>query len=413
MIMGVARSGYRVNNQNEIMNSQNGLLNHDTVLVINFPDSKVLRVMSRSVFLALVLLSLPCIRSIVRGSSASFLNIDVDDYDSGFTNVEFLNLLFQDLGNEGLIKKGDKALLVGSGSIRPVIASLQFSTDNEIHLVVESDLERLGSIKDERFDFAFVSSSRVTKFVDHVVKVGGIVVMQLTGDISDTYEKPSNYKIQYLRRYNSTILAMRKTALANELIDSSAKRRLCQWTLEAKKAALKDLEDALLEPPRNALAKSNKFLKRIKFLPELLGISVGSYSRMVFVDVSLVKEKGGIKDWFHHNYPFSQDFEMYSLELVTEEDTGKNASSVDVLDWLKKNVKEEEYVVMKVESEVAEEMIEKQAICLVDEMFLECKNQRQDKGKKKNDKSQRSYWECMTLYGRLRDEGVAVHQWWG
>lgn len=246
MIMGVVRSGYRVNSQYEIMNSQNGLLlNHDTVLVFNFPDSKALRVMLRSVFLAIVLLSLACIRSIVRGSSASFLNIDIDDYDLGSKNFEFLNLLFQDLGNEGLIKKGDKALLVGSGNIGPVIASSKFFNDNEIHLVFKSDLGQLGSIADERFDFSFVSSSLDTKFVDHVVKVGGIVVIQLIGDISDTYEKPSNYKLEYLRRYNSTILAMRKTALAIELIDSSAKRQLCQWTLEAKKAALKDLEDGI------------------------------------------------------------------------------------------------------------------------------------------------------------------------
>lgn len=77
---------------------------------------------------------------------------------------------------------------------------------------------------------------------------------------------------------------------------------------------------------------------------------------------------------------------------------------------MKKNVKKE-YVVKKVESEVAEEMIEKKAVCLVDEMFLECNNQWQDEGKKKNDKSQRAYLECMTLYERLGDEGVPVHQW--
>ncbi|KAK9174767.1 hypothetical protein WN944_026771 [Citrus x changshan-huyou] len=110
---------------------------------------------------------------------------------------------------------------------------------------------------------------------------------------------------------------------------------------------------------------------------------------MLFVDVSLAEEKGGIMDWFHHSYLLDQDFEMYSLEL---------------------NVKKE-YVVKKVESEVAEEMIEKKAVCLVDEMFLECNNQWQDEGKKKNDKSQRAYLECMTLYKRLRDEGVPVHQW--
>lgn len=42
---------------------------------------------------------------------------------------------------------------------------------------------------------------------------------------------------------------------------------------------------------------------------------------MLFVDVSLAEEKGGIMDWFHHSYPLDQDFEMYSLEFVTEGDT--------------------------------------------------------------------------------------------
>lgn len=43
--------------------------------------------------------------------------------------------------------------------------------------------------------------------------------------------------------------------------------------------------------------------------------------------------------------------------------------------------------------------------------FLECKHQGVKKGDKK--KSRRAYWECLSLYGMLRDEGVAVHQWWG
>ncbi|KAK9266170.1 hypothetical protein L1049_000017 [Liquidambar formosana] len=88
------------------------------------------------------------------------------------------------------------------------------------------------------------------------------------------------------------------------------------------------------------------------------------------------------------------------------------APQIGISDWLKKNVREDEYVVMKAEAELVEDMIKAKAICLVDELFLDCKNQWQD-GKKKNKKSRRAYWECLALYGRLRDEGVAVHQWWG
>ena len=66
-------------------------------------------------------------------------------------------------------------------------------------------------------------------------------------------------------------------------------------------------------------------------------------------------------------------------------------------------------MVMKSEAEVVEEMMRSKAIMLVDELFLECKPQ-QGNVKKKN---RRAYWECLALYGKLRDEGVAVHQWWG
>lgn len=78
-------------------------------------------------------------------------------------------------------------------------------------------------------------------------------------------------------------------------------------------------------------------------------------------------------------------------------------------EWLRKNVREEEYVVMKAEAEVVEEMLSSKAIGLVDELFLECGI----KGKQQGRKSRRAYWECLALYGMLRDEGVAVHQWWG
>ncbi|WCJ18828.1 hypothetical protein M5689_001151 [Euphorbia peplus] len=83
------------------------------------------------------------------------------------------------------------------------------------------------------------------------------------------------------------------------------------------------------------------------------------------------------------------------------------ATSLDVSNWLMKNVKEDEFVVMKAEAEVVEEMLRRRSISLVDELFLECENQEGRKMKK------RAYWECLSLYGKLRDNGVAVHQWWG
>lgn len=405
--MELAR-GYRPKSNTKTRSMQNDL-NHDTVLVIKLPDSKVMRIMSRSVFLAMVILSLPYIGSIFKGS---FLNAVVNDVsDFGLMHSDSFDLLFQDLSREGLVKAGDIALVVGSQDLEPVIANSRFLNDNGIGLVLEPELGRLGSIADGTFDFALVSSSFDLKSIDQILKVGGILAVQLKDENSYGLKKLSNYKIGYLRRYNSTIVAMMKTGLAEKLVVPSTKRRLLQLSLEAKKAALNELEDVLLEPPRKALAKHNKLSRKIKFLSDLLGgDSIGSYPRRVFINVGLANEKGNMMEWFYRNYPTgNQEFEMYNLESVPK----SSLAHVDVSDWLDKNVKEEEYVVMKVEAEMAEEMIERRTISLVDEMFLECKNEWQDYGKTKKNMSKRAYWECLALYGRLRDEGVAVHQWWG
>ncbi|QCE00710.1 uncharacterized protein LOC114194233 [Vigna unguiculata] len=181
-------------------------------------------------------------------------------------------------------------------------------------------------------------------------------------------------------------------------------RKLLGYVPEAKKAALQNLEDVLLEPPRAASGKSRVYLKRTKYLPDLMGDSLEGYPRRVFIDVGQKDAESG-SDWFRKKYPTrNKNFEMYKIEAVAE-----GGPQIEMSEWLRKNVKEEEYVVMKAEAEVVEEMMWSKAIRLVDELFLECKPQ-QGSAKRKN---RRAYWECLALYGKLRDEGVAVHQWWG
>ncbi|KAB1203901.1 hypothetical protein CJ030_MR8G020758 [Morella rubra] len=162
----------------------------------------------------------------------------------------------------------------------------------------------------------------------------------------------------------------------------ATQRRLCNYA-SAKKAALKNLEDVLLEPPRAALGKSSRYLKRTRYLPDLMGDSLENYPRRVFIDVgSVEKEGGGGTSWFERHYPMrNKDFEMYKIESVTDqESTGKEVPQIGMSDWLRKNVRDEEYVVMKAEAEVVEEMVKKKAIRLVDELFLECKPQPQGQG---------------------------------
>ncbi|RDX67761.1 hypothetical protein CR513_53318, partial [Mucuna pruriens] len=180
-------------------------------------------------------------------------------------------------------------------------------------------------------------------------------------------------------------------------------RKFLVHVQEAKKAALQNLEDVLLEPPHEG--KSRVHSKRTRYLPDLMGDSLEGYPRRVFIDVGLPEKDGGSgTDWFGKTYPTrNKNFEMYKIETVAE-----GGPQIEMSDWLRKSVREEEYVVMKAEAEVVEEMVRSKALMLVDELFLECKP-RQGNRKRNN---RRAYWECLALYGKLRDEEIddRLHQ---
>lgn len=378
-------------------------LNSQTLLVIKLPDVRLLCVMSRSVLLALVLLAMPFALSILKES----MEYSVPNAESNTFNFEQLDLLLHDLADEGVLRKVDKALIV-CPRMMGVIPRLIGFDDYEIDMVMDSDLERQSSFVEDSFDFVFTSNLLDVKFVDRIVKMGGIVAVSPSNDLSNAFIEKGNFKFLFVRQSTSTsIMAMRKTGESS----SKNRRRLCQYSREVKKAALKGLEDVLLEPPRQALRNSRYYSRKIKFLPHLLGASLEAFRRRVFVNSGLPEQKKVVTDWFHKNYPkMKQEFEVYNLDEAPEEATGMVAKfQNDISDWLLKNVEENDYVVMKAEADLVEEMIEKRTIRLVDELFLECKNQWWQVGKK----SKRAYWECLALYGRLRDEGVAVHQWWG
>lgn len=377
-------------------------LTSDAFLVIKVPDTRFLRIASRSLFLTLFFVSFPFLGSFLKGLVVSgFDAIVVNASTSTFVsiNVEVLNSILHDLGDEGLLKKEDKALIMSPPRGFE-------GGDSLLNWNSEVDVVR----HDESYDFAFAPSFEDAVLVDPVLKIDGIVAFPLSLDDSSNagFRKQSNYKVVYLRRYDSIFVALRKIGVENNLVDSTPRKRLCQFATVAKTTALEGLEDALLEPPRQDSAKSNKNLK-IKYLPELLGDSLDGYKQRVFVGVGLRDENKAAVEWFERNYPKkSTKFEIHNLQVAPEE---PNVPQTDVSAWLSKHVKADEYVVMKAEADVVEEMMRKKTICLVDELFLQCNNQWWQTGTRK--KSGRAYWQCLDLYGRLRDEGVAVHQWWG
>ncbi|CAH8377474.1 unnamed protein product [Eruca vesicaria subsp. sativa] len=375
--------------------------------------SEVLSLFMRLTLLALLFLSFTWMNLLKHETDATVASNLVER-----DHHKLLPLLLNDLEKEGLFKHGDKALLLSGGDDEVTVASYtQKITETEVVFVSASDEETQRMVPSETFDFAFAHSRHIgsVEFLDRALKVGGILTIQLNQhDIPPHFLNHLNYEIVYLRSNDYTVMAMRKTE-QKQNIGTTGRKLLGITEAEAKKKALSKLEDVLLEPPRAASRKSRTYLKRTRYLPDLMGDSLDleSYSRRVFIDVGDGKGSSGT-EWFVKNYPTRKlRFEMYKIETVNDE-MSMESENMGITEWVKENVKEEEYVVMKAEAEVVEEMMRTKSIKMVDELFLECKPKGVGmKGRKMQSKSGRAYWECLALYGKLRDEGVAVHQWWG
>ncbi|XP_057810258.1 uncharacterized protein LOC131024736 [Salvia miltiorrhiza] len=334
-------------------------LNSDAIFVIKLPDSRSLRVVSRSLFLAVVLLSLPSIGSIILAASHA-PPLPLHDAESSDW-IENLPILLHDLTAEGLLSKGDKGFVLG------VSGEVDFAANwmNAHHV----------------FDYIYAPSfSAIEEMGGGAVRDGGLAIAPLGGDISAELRLLRNFKIVYLRRLNGdTVVAMRKKSEAN----SGAGRVICGGGIggEKKEAALRGLEEVYLEPPR--FAKKSSF----RFLPDLMEDALDGYRRRVFV-----ADEDGAVDWFYSNYPMrGQEFEVYEM--------GEG-------DWAAEaGVGAEDFVVVKAEARAAERMLRDKTMCVVDELFLDCK-EGEEEGRK------RAYWECVALYGKIRSEGIAVHQWW-
>ncbi|KAF8721384.1 hypothetical protein HU200_023096 [Digitaria exilis] len=97
----------------------------------------------------------------------------------------------------------------------------------------------------------------------------------------------------------------------------------------------------------------------------------------------------------------------------------RRVPAFDLAAWLKRTVSEQDYVVMKMDVEGTEfdlipRMIDTGAICLVDELFLECHYNRWQRccPGERSLKYTNTYGQCLELFASLRNSGVLVHQWW-
>lgn len=374
---------------NDLNNAVGISLNSPTFLVIRLPDSRALRIMSASLFLTMFLLALPSLSSMKAGVSL----YQPDDGSITADGFKILPILLRDLLDEGLIKKGHKGFVLDAAA-SDMEDDFEFLKDAGVELLTGA--ATLQQDAHQVFDFVFATSFSRTGLADGMIKEdGGLVITPLGRDPSNGLRLLTSYKIVYLRRFENTVVAMRKTA--NPVSSKEVFYGGRVTSSEEKKAALKGLEDVDLEPPPK---KPSFTSRKIKFLPDLLEDSLDEYPRRVFI-----ADEASAVDWFYKSYPMrDQEFEVYK---VAKNEGGEETG---ISRWLMKKVRREDYVVMKAEAQVVEEMLKDKSLGLVDELFLECKNQWEDG--EEGSGSKRAYWQCLALYGKVRDEGIAVHQWW-
>ncbi|KAG8099014.1 hypothetical protein GUJ93_ZPchr0013g36051 [Zizania palustris] len=238
---------------------------------------------------------------------------------------------------------------------------------------------------------------------------------------------------------------------------------------------LADVEPLIQVEPLKPWITLKRNIKNIKYLPTLADISFKRH--YVYVDIGARSYGSSIGSWFRKQYPKqNHTFQVFAIEAdpafhteyaakkgVTlipyaawvknetlkfeingdpgKEDEAKangrgmgrirpmagnkmssevrSVPAFDFAEWLKRTVSEQDYVVMKMDVEGTEfdlipRLFDTGAICLIDELFLECHYNRWQKccPGERSPKYQNTYDECLELFSSLRESGVLVHQWW-
>ncbi|KAI9115886.1 hypothetical protein K1719_012816 [Acacia pycnantha] len=242
-----------------------------------------------------------------------------------------------------------------------------------------------------------------------------------------------------------------------------------------KQKLVRNAEPLITEEPLKPWITLKRNLKNIKYLPSMVDISFKN--RYVYVDVGARSYGSSIGSWFRKQYPKqNKTFHVYAIEadktfhqeyrvkkgitllpyaawvknetltFEIHRDPGEHvevkgrgmgriqplqASSsgdfdgevekiqgFDFANWLKNTVSRKDFVVMKMDVEGTEfdlipRLFETGAICLVDEIFLECHYNRWQRccPGQRSPKYEKTYDQCLELFTSLRQSGVLVHQW--
>lgn len=274
--------------------------------------------------------------------------------------------------------------------------------------------------------------------------------------------------------FDSTIreIIMKKDIFVEEKVSDS--KNNCGHVPDYKMKLIRKAEPLIKEEPKKPWITLKKNAQSIKYLSSMADISFKQ--RYVYVDVGSRSYGSSIVSWFKKQYPKqNKTFDIYAVEadktfhgqykekkgvtllpyaawvrnetlsfeinqdpghkdvskgrgmgrIQPVESSSEGASEVDLIqgfdfaEWLMSAVSEKDYVVMKMDVEGTEfdlipRLIETGAICLIDEVFLECHYNRWQKccPGERSSKYSNTYSQCLDLFTSLRESGVLVHQWW-
>lgn len=275
---------------------------------------------------------------------------------------------------------------------------------------------------------------------------------------------------------NSPIPSMREIVLKKEAgVKIEMPLSKCSASIpEYKLDLVNKAEPLITEEPFKPWITLKRNMKNIKYLPTVVDISFKH--KYVYVDVGARSYGSSIYSWFKKHYPKqNKTFDIYAIEAdrhfyqeyktkkgitllpyaawvrnetlsfeinrdpgqkvddkgrgmgriqpvqpsMSSVNDGDKIQGFDFADWLKYTVTEKDFVVMKMDVEGTEfelipRLFETGAICLIDEIFLECHYNRWQKccPGERSSKYQKTYDQCLELFTSLRASGVLVHQWW-
>lgn len=347
--------------------------------------------------------------------------------------------------------------------------AFDFEFSNSFDLISFSEtvgLEIERTLKPGGFAIIHVSEEKLIKRL-------GVNIMYSVDKFTKFFKNSDVVHVKKVRGRDLDLEIVLRKRLHQQPIGDLSQTDKCIVNLEKKKI-VKEAEPLIPEEPLKPWITLKENAQKIRYLTSLADISDNHH--FFYVDVGARSYRSSIGSWFIKKYPKqNQDFTIYAVEAdnsfaadyvrrknvkflpyaawirneslmfganpenrAAEGEIGmgriqslssfdggtmagkqfKKVQGFDFADWLISSVTADDFVVMKMDVEGAEfdllpRMMETGAICLVDELFLECHyNRWQRSSPLRTTKYGRTYGECLSLFEILRRNGVLVHQWW-